>query len=284
MAVILATCAELPDGDEDAPFLDAALASVGVSARWQSWTDEGADWTAGLVVLRSTWDYATRRDEFLEWARSVPRLVNPYDLVAWNTDKTYLVELADCGVPTVPTECFTPGTKVHLSAAREIVIKPSVGAGSRGAGRFTPARITQAYEHAAALQAAGRTVIAQPYLDGVDAVGETALIYVDGEFSHAISKGPMLPAGITHPVEGWDLFVEERITSATASAAEREVGELAVAFLAKRGDVPLYTRVDLLPSPDGPLVGELEVTEPSLFLQFADGAADRFARAIASRL
>src|SRR5437879_5387399 len=104
MAVIFATCAELPDGDEDAPFLDAALASVGVPARWQSWTDDDADWSAGLVVLRSTWDYAARRGEFLAWARSVPRLVNPYDLVEWNTDKAYLVELSDAGVPTVPTE------------------------------------------------------------------------------------------------------------------------------------------------------------------------------------
>jgi len=281
--VFLVTCAELPDGDEDAAALTAALQRLGIEARWQIWTDPEARWDDTLTVLRSTWDYANVRDEFLRWARAVPHLVNPYELVEWNTDKTYLVELADAGVPIVPTSCFAPGDDVRFPSG-EFVLKPSVGAGSRGAGRFTPDRLDEARAHAAALQAAGRTVVVQPYLDLVETAGETALIYIDSSYSHAITKGAMLPDGMVHPVDGWDLYVEERISPRTADPAELEVGEQALAFLAERGDAPLYTRVDLLPSPDGPLLGELEVTEPSLFLLHADGAVDRFAAAIAARL
>ena len=281
--VVLVTCADLPEGEEDAAELVAALARQGIEAGWQVWTDPDAAWTGALTVLRSTWDYANVREDFLAWARSVPRLVNRYDLVEWNTDKTYLLELEAAGLPIVPTRCFAPGELVELPAG-EVVLKPAVGAGSRGAGRFTADRVQDARAHAAALQAAGRTVVVQPYLDGVATVGETALIYFDGVFSHAITKGTMLPDGVTHPIDGWELYVEERITPAAATAAQLAVGAQAIEFLAQRGDVPLYTRVDLLPSADGPLLGELEVTEPSLFLLHAEGAADRFATAIAARV
>jgi len=111
------------------------------------------------------------------------------------------------------------------------------------------------------------------------------LIYVDGVFSHAVRKGAMLPEGVAHPVDGHDLYVEERITPATPTDAELRVGDHAIAFVADRFGGPLlYARVDLLPSAAGPVVVELELTEPSLFLGYALGAADRFAAAIARRV
>ena len=282
MDVLLATCADLPSGDEDADVLLAAMERAGVRARWQVWSDPAASWDA-LTVIRSPWDYSGRREEFLAWTRAVPRLENPAALIAWNTDKTYLAELAAAGVATVPTEVLAPGSALRAPAAAEFVLKPSVGAGSRGAGRFTPARLDAAQAHAEHLHAAGRTVLVQPYLDGVDEQGERALLYFDGVFSHAVTKGAMLPAGTAHPVDGWELFVDENITPAQATPAEHAVAEAALAHLTARFGTPLYCRVDLLPSADGPRLVELEVTEPSLFLQHADGAADRFAAAVAGR-
>jgi glutathione synthase/RimK-type ligase-like ATP-grasp enzyme len=168
----------------------------------------------------------------------------------------------------------------------EFVLKPTVGAGSKGAGRFDPTRdgvLESARAHAAALHAAERTVMVQPYLGDVDRDGEAALLYFDGEFSHSITKGAMLPEGTVHPQAGHDLYVEERITPHDASEAEVAVGAKAIALLHERfGRDLLYTRVDLLPGPDGPVVIELEVAEPSVFLNYADGAADRFAAAIAA--
>lgn len=284
--VLLATCAAYPDGDEDGLALLAALADRGLDARFAVWNDPAADWSGALTVLRSTWDYTLHRDAFLDWAGRVPRLANPAEVVRWNSDKVYLHELEAAGVPVTPTRVVPPGAAPAFPRTGEFVVKPSVGAGSRGAGRFRPEDAARAAEHAAQLHAAGRTVLVQPYLAGVDEAGETALIYLDGVFSHAVRKGPMLAGAAVYALdETQGLFIEENITARTPSPAELAVGERAVAAVRARfGATLLYTRVDLLPSPDGPVVVELELTEPSLFLGFADGAAGRLADAIAGRV
>lgn len=282
--LLLATCASYPDGDVDDRLLIGPLADSNVDARFAVWDDPDVDWSAATTVLRSTWDYTLRRAEFLRWVGEVPVLHNPAAVVRWNSDKLYLRELALAGLPVTPTTAVAPGDRPRFPD-QEFVLKPSVGAGSRGAGRFRPTATAAAERHVAALHDAGRTVLVQPYLDGVDEAGETALIYVDGAFSHAIRKGPMLAGDTDHDVaETSGLFLEENITSRRPSAAELAVGDRVLAFLAQRfGGAPLYARVDLLPGPSGPVVIEVELTEPSLFLGYADGAADRLAAAIATR-
>jgi hypothetical protein len=287
-AVLLATCTALPDGDEDGELLVRALAERGVAARWAVWTDPAVDWSSGLVVVRSTWDYTSDRNAFLAWVDGLPRVANAADVLHWNTDKVYLRDLAEAGVPTVATTFAAPGEQARfLEDVAEFVVKPSVGAGSRGVGRFTHDRTAEARRHAEQLHAAGRTVLIQPYLEAVDTAGETALIYLDGRFSHAVRKGPMLPDGIAHPVHGWELYIEERIEPRVPAPAELEVGAAVLAAVRDRfGADQLYTRVDLLPAPDGPVLVELELTEPSLFLQYGSGTdepAATFASAIAAR-
>ena len=133
--VLLATCAEFPDGDEDDARLQAALRDRGLDTRWAVWDDPAVPWAdAGLVVIRATWDYARRHDEFLAWAGGVPRLRNPADVVRWSTDKRYLADLAAAGVPTVPTRFVAPGENGDLPAG-EVVVKPGVSAGSRDTAR-----------------------------------------------------------------------------------------------------------------------------------------------------
>lgn len=285
MPVLLATCAHFPDGDEDGEVLIAALDAAGVPARWAVWDDPTVDWTAGLTVLRSTWDYTHVRDRFLSWTRALPRVANPAAVVEWSADKTYLADLAAAGVPTVPTAVARPGDPLP-PLEHEVILKPAVGAGSRGVGRFAPDRFGEAQEHAERLHAAGRTVLVQPYLPEVDVTGEAALVYLDGHFSHAITKGAMIPAATAHAVDGDALFVEENITTRTVTDAELAAGDAAVAYVRDRfGGDQLYARVDLLPGPDGPVLVELELVEPSLFLQYdPDGrAAARFAAAIRDR-
>ena len=123
----------------------------------------------------------------------------------------------------------------------------------------------------------------QPYLSEVDEHGETALVFIDGVYSHSIRKASLLPEPVVHAVavpRSHDLFVAEGITARDPSKAERALADQVLAAVPGSGDL-LYARVDLLPSPDGPVLIELELTEPSLFLRFADGSADRFAHAIA---
>lgn len=281
VALVTATAAR--HLDEDLPPLSDALERAGIDHEIVVWDDASVDWTRfARVVIRSAWDYSERRDEFVAWARRVPRLSNPADIVAWNTDKRYLRDLARAGVAVTPTTWIEPGDPIQLPAG-EIVVKPAISAGARDTARYAPDLHGEARAHVARLQAQGRTVMVQPYLAKVDAEGETALLFFGGAFSHAIRKGPILLPGTTSMVEG--LFAKEDIRAREPSAAERALAERTLDAVPGGRAELLYARVDVVPGPDGaPMVLELELTEPSVFLPFSEGAADRFARALGALL
>ena len=287
--VLLASCAAAAGRDDDEPLLLAALADEGLAAAPADWADASVDWAAAdAVVVRSTWDYAPRREEFLAWARrveAVTRLDNPADVLTWNTDKRYLRDLAAAGVPVVPTAWAEHPGEVAAALERwpgDVVVKPVVSAGARDTARFSPARREEARAAAGRVLAGGRAVMVQPYLERLDAEGETGLVYVDGAFSHAFGKGALLAGEALGP----GLYAEEEITVRTADAAQRALGDRVLDWVLRRtGTAPLYARVDLVPGADGaPQVIEVELTEPSLFLTTADGAARRLAAAAAARL
>jgi glutathione synthase/RimK-type ligase-like ATP-grasp enzyme len=277
--VALATCAELPELDEDGPALTAALADHDIEVSPAVWDDDGVDWTAfDLVVVRSTWDYPPRRAAFLAWAESLPRVLNNPATLRWNTDKHYLAELTEAAVPTIETAFVRPG-EAFVSPNGEYVVKPAISAGSKDTARYGPAEDDRAADHVAALHAQGRDVMVQPYLEAVDEQGETALLYLGGEYSHAIRKGPVLRPGAGLE-EG--LFAEEDISAQEPTAAQRALGDRAMATVTDRVGHTLYGRVDVVGGPGGhPLVLEVELTEPSLYLGYTDGAAERFAGLIA---
>lgn len=282
--IALVTCADLPELEDDDRLVIGPLAALGLAAEPVVWDDPEVDWDRyALAVLRSPWDYAARRNDFVAWARRVPRLANPAGTVEWNTDKRYLAELAAAGLPVVATDWISPGDHWTPPAAGSWVVKPTISAGSLDTGRYDLADPTER-EHAVAhvhrLQAAGRPVMVQPYLDAVDTYGETALIFVGGRFSHAIRKGPMLD-GPDRGATG--LYKPEEIRAREPTPAERAVADRTIAAIPGGLGALLYARVDVIPGPDGaPLLVELELTEPSLFLGHAAAAADRLASAIAT--
>jgi glutathione synthase/RimK-type ligase-like ATP-grasp enzyme len=266
MRVALAGCRDIDDPDQ--PLLVQALAHAGADADGHPW-DADVDWASyDLVVVRSTWDYVPRLAEFLAWAESVPRLANPASVLRWNTDKRYLAELAAAGVPVVPTTYVTGEWE---PPAGDYVVKPTVSAGAMDTARYGPAERARADEHVRRLVAEGREVMVQPYLASVETAQETSVLYVGGAYSHGARKGRVLSGEGALSPDAWDIGPRE------PSAAERALAEQVLA--AAPGPL-LYARVDLLAGPDGPLLLELEVTEPFLFLGDADGAADRFAAAI----
>ncbi|MEO3774237.1 hypothetical protein [Micromonospora sp. B9E7] len=289
--VALVTCADLADLDPDDRLVLAPLTARGITVETEVWDDPDVDWSSyDLVVLRSPWDYALRRDEFVAWAATVPVLVNPAEVVRWNTDKRYLAELSAAGVPTVPTSWVEPGEGWQPPAETgEYVLKPAVSAGSQDTGRYDladPEHRALAAAHVRRLSDAGRVTMVQPYLRAVDTEGETALLFLAGPdglaFSHAIRKGPML----TGPDLGPDgLYKAEEITSRTARPEQLAVAEKTLAAIPGGTRQLLYARVDLIPGPDGePVLVELELTEPSLFIGYADGAPDRLADAVTTHL
>ena len=278
--------------DEDMPPLLAAFAAAGAHAAIADWDDTAADWGQfDAALLRSAWDYTERLPEFLRWAEQAAvrtALFNPLPVVRWNCDKHYLLHLAARDVAVVPSSFAEPGMQpqqlLEEFLARhghaDLVVKPAVGAGSRDTRRHARSARAAILAHMQALLDARRSVLLQPYLGSVDHHGESALIYIDGEFSHAIRKGPLLPRGAAATAA---LFAAEEISVRGAAADERALAEGIFAVLPF--ERLLYARVDLIRDDAGrPVLLELELTEPSLFLAHADGAAARLAAAALARL
>ncbi len=212
----------------------------------------------------------------------MPRLRNPVEVLRWNTDKTYLRDLERLGLPVVAT-VWDPVDAGQLPDAPEWVVKPSISAGSRDTARWSDADAVLA--HAGQLVAAGRTAMVQPYLDSVDDAGETAMLFLGGRFSHAVRKGPLLVRG-----EGVRQDRDSRgdLRPAVATPEQRTVAQAvldAVPELVPSAAPALYARIDLVADASGrPVLLELELAEPSLFLPQAPQAAASLVRAMEAEL
>jgi hypothetical protein len=272
--------------DPDWPLLSAGLAAAGADAISISWDCEDLDWDRfDLVVINSTWDSVDRPQEFLGWARRTARattLMNPLPAIEWNIDKTYLRALESRGVPIVPTEWVADGEGWEPPPF-EFVVKPSISAGGRQTARYRRGEAPEAVSHVRRLLRCGQTVMVQPYIASADTEGEAKLVFIEGEFSHAVRVGPLLGAGEGVIDRRWERFVPMEAMAPTAAqlGAARHV----LAAVQAEVDQPLlYARVDLLAVPTGePLLGEVELVDPSLLLRFAAPAAARFAEAIAAQ-
>lgn len=279
--------------DEDlAPLFQACL-MAGISPRIVAWDDATVSWSRfDAALLRSPWDYTERLPEFLAWCEHTSRattLLNPLSVIRWNTDKHYLADLASAGVPVVPTQFVETDAEplealqafLAAHATAEFVVKPAVSAGSRDTQRYARDQEFAASNHIARLLEQNRSVMLQPYLRSIDSVGETALIYFNGQFSHAIRKEALLRADELATATP---YASGPITASEAAADQRELAERslgAVERLLRLDQLLAYARVDLIRDDDGsPRLLELELTEPSLFFEQAAGSAERFAAAL----
>ncbi|WP_436791123.1 ATP-grasp domain-containing protein [Yinghuangia sp. YIM S10712] len=282
--VAVATSAFGLTKDTEIPLVVDALRQRGVDAVAVAWDDGDFAWSScAAVVIRSTWRYEEHVEQFIDWVESVgavTRLDNPPEVVRWNMRKTYLGDLADRGVPVVPTRFFAPGEKPVFPEAGQYVVKPTVSAGARNTARYAEEHRDTAARHVAALHARGATVMVQPYVTRI-AEGERALVFFGGEFSHAIRKQPVLTdigvvdnARVAHP----------GILPHDPNSDELELAAKALAA-APTEDPLLYARVDVALADDGsPMVMELELIEPNLFLTGTSGAMDRFTGLVHDRL
>jgi glutathione synthase/RimK-type ligase-like ATP-grasp enzyme len=283
--VLLVTCSLLPDGEEytGTTLLPEAFAARDIDARWVMWDDPSIDWSAGLVAVRSTWDYEQRREEFLEWAHSVPWMLNSAAVFAWNTDKAYLPQLAAHGVPVVPTVVVENERDLPagISASASVVVKPTVGAGGRGVTVFPSTGSGQATEVDLAGSGLGPGPwVVQPLVESVRSEGETSVFVLDGRVVSQAQKVPAAGEIRVHEQYGGKT-VAAPLTDEAADLARRTV-EAAGSLLGERLD---YARVDLMRLADGTLaVSELEVTEPGLYLEVVPGNAGAFADLVVARL
>ena len=282
-------------GWEDDQVAAGVLSTAGVEVDFVAWDDPSVGWDSfDRVIIRSTWDYFDRLGEFLEWAEGVggERLRNRPEVVSWNSDKRYLAELAGSGLPVPPTMLLGPGSVPEFED--EVVVKPVVGGGGRLVGRFGPSDRGALLDLAEAIWETGGTAMVQPYLDGVETAGETAICLFGGEVSHVLRKAAFLSEGEPAPV-GPDGVAEAMhdpglVVAGHAGKSEIELAGKTIAWLTARfGEIPLFARIDMIPDgPVGPVLVEVELIEPHFYFgvdRDAGGAgADDFAAAVIADL
>lgn len=264
----------------------APLAELGWTVDVVPWDRPGVRWRDyAIVVIRSTWDYYYRPEQFLAVLADIDasgtRLENRLPLVRWNLRKTYLRELAARGVAIAPTlwrERLRSGELASLFAelgAREAVIKPVVGAGASGAWRLDRASLPRL---AAEIEDyyGDRPLLLQAFADAVLTEGEYSLFWFNGRYSHAIGKLPQAGDFRVQEEHGGDIRAVEPESSLRAAAQTT---------LEALGEMPLYLRADFVRSNDGRdwWLMELELVEPSLYLRMHPDAPRAFAAAVVAR-
>ncbi len=286
MDIALATCESVPAWEKDDLPLHAALRALGVVLHQPVWDDAKVDWSRfDAVLIRTTWDYTQNRDAFVAWAHQVgERLLNPPQVVAWNTHKSYLRALAKEKVPTIPTIWLDRYQGLHLEFIwpgwERGFMKPQVGASASGTLRFDVSELDTVE---IALRDALRRddMMLQPYLSQVETRGELSAIYIDGVFSHAVRKVPVKGDYRVQDDHGASDFAH------TLKPQELEVCQAVMDAAARVLDLEqslLYARVDLLhDDKDKLLLTELELVEPSLFFRHGAGAAEKLAAALVAR-
>jgi glutathione synthase/RimK-type ligase-like ATP-grasp enzyme len=270
-----------PDPDLDIPFAIKATEQLEIDLVFANWNDKSIAWESfDAAVIRSAWDYVPVRDEFLEFAKNVEtktKLFNSYEVMKWNTNKTYLSILENKGVPIIPTK-FANNLDEALTAikwafekASAVAIKPTVGAGARLAGKALTE--DEAIEYVKRILEAKRTVIIQPYISSVDDEGEKAIIVINGEISHAAKKVPALTKGGHGDAAGQlEITTEMKDIVKTISSAVSEWNDL------------LFARVDVVRMGEKLVLMELELTEPWLFMQFRPEAGVDLFKALKHRI
>jgi hypothetical protein len=279
----VAVTAAYPDLRDDWPLLRAALADRGIEATTAVWTDPEVDWRRfDLVLANGAWDYIHHLDAFTAWAERVDgltRLVNPARVLGWNADKHYLSQLAQAGVPIVPTAWVDEPDAIGALPAGTFVVKPTVSCGAYQSARYEgEADHEAARAHLRHLLAEGRRAMIQPYLTTVDQLGETGLIFVGGAYVHAINKAALLRPG----VGATDGLAEQMVITATeATATEVAAAERVLAAASDLVGPLTYARVDLVRDEQGvPTLMELEVLDPALFFELHPPGATRLAEVL----
>lgn len=257
------------------------LRSLGWNVDTISWRSTSTNWSDyEAVILRTTWDYQSAPDKFIEVLaaidRSSARLENPLDIVRWNLSKTYLreMELRACRiVPTLWDQAYDENsftTWLERLTTNEVIIKPLISATAQHTHRL------REYDPSLAAVFESREFMIQSFMPAIVTEGEFSLFYFGGEFSHAINKAP----------KAADFRVQEEhgglITAIEPTDQLRKAGSQVLASI---GRELLYARVDLVRDSDGEFaLMELELIEPALYFRMDERSPVFFAEQFDRRM
>jgi hypothetical protein len=263
---------------EEDRLLKEAFLERGTEAERVAWDDPEVDWSRfELGIFRTTWNYFDHFSAFRNWLDNTRRqlkLVNEPTLIDWNLDKHYLLDLERAGVPIVPSLVMETGSGLRLAEmiqqipGSEWILKPCISGAARHTYRFKEDQMAELEPILAELLQT-EALLLQPFVETVLDQGEVSLLYFGGRYSHAVLK----------KAKAGDFRVQDdfggTLHNWEAGLAEKKVAEAA---LAACPSLPVYARVDLLFQPDGlPMVSELELIEPEIWLRRKPEAARLFA-------
>ncbi|MGK0156130.1 MAG: glutathione synthase/RimK-type ligase-like ATP-grasp enzyme [Neolewinella sp.] len=279
--VVFATCRSMPDFQPDDTLIAAALEARGCTVTPAAWNESFAPFAcADLIVVRSTWDYFDEAAAFEAWLQRLKTVsgvvCNAPSLMLWNSNKKYLLDLAERGAPLPPTKLSQPNAAALMAAMDELalqeaVVKPVIGAGASGLTimqRNDPDSIERA---AGALQHEG---LVQPLIAEIRTLGETSCTFFDGEFSHAVIKRPETGSILVQAEHGG------RTQPATLTPDQLATARSMLDLLPEPA---VFARVDMVWTEPAPLLMEIEVIEPELFIRHAAPAAAHLATQLLKR-
>lgn len=255
------------------------LNTLGWSVENIPWQRKDIDWNNfNAVIVRSTWDYQSDPDKFLEVLnridKSSARLENSLSILKWNMNKNYLRDLENKGIKIVDTiweKSFRPEkTDDYFSKLKteEIIIKPNISGNADNTFRIKRSGIHLFFSELKEIFD-NREFMVQPFNNNIITEGEYSLFYFGGKYSHSILKTPKENdfrvqeehGGIINSVEP----LPEQIT-------------LAESILAKIKPLPLYSRIDFVRTADNNFaLMELELIEPSLYFNMNEESPIMFA-------
>jgi glutathione synthase/RimK-type ligase-like ATP-grasp enzyme len=286
------TAPKAPEGDwyfenilKDDTLLQKALEKRGITSVRLDWADPKIDWSRfKAIVLRTTWDYFERIDEFISWLKRVEKetmVINEPGLIWWNLDKHYMRDLREKGIPVVESRFIEKGEKLDLKQEiedfgwEEAVIKPCISGAARHTYRVNRDKADKIDEIIKPVLAK-EAFILQPFLNDVEKTGEDTLVVIGGVVTHAVRKVAKPGDFRVQDDHGGTVHHHE--------PSEEQI-RLAERTFSVCKPVPAYGRVDMVRDNNGNwVVMELEIIEPELWLRFCPEAAEKFAEVLASRL
>ncbi|GAM89143.1 hypothetical protein ANO11243_071780 [Dothideomycetidae sp. 11243] len=275
--VFLATCSIFPEGEAGGVHLSSVLAKRGIDSSWVSWNDPAVDWdSADIIAIRSTWDYDSHLEEFLDWAARLDptKLLNPAAALRWNINKAYLIALQAAGVPTVPTVYAETVNAVHkaIPTGEKAVVKPATGVNGFGV------EVVLGPDASWVPSWKGPWVV-QPFVESVQIEGERAVFMLDGKVTIQLLKTAAVGQFRINEDYG-GRTAQEPLSDDAVAIANMAVNAAEEILGTKLG----YARVDLLRYNGRLVVSELEITEPGLYLDIVPAHAEPYADLIQRRI
>lgn len=262
--------------DEDNLLLDF-LKKKGLDIHREVWTNENINWSDyNLVLLKAPWDYHENITAFYIWLEklkglSIP-LLNPYEIIKWNSDKHYLKEIADAGLSTIPTLFIEKNSSLALPSffkqfnSEKLIIKPCISAGAKNTFIITPDNFTLHQKNIEDLLK-NEAFLVQPFIKEIETEGEWSFIFFDGKYSHSVLKKPTSGDFRVQHTHGGTIHIQE------TNAIQIETAKIFVDQFAK---YCLYARVDGIMVDNQFMLMELELIEPFLFLSYDTKSFDNY--------